>query len=145
MPKFPSAEWFQVVRDVATKDDGLRKLGTCDAVMGVKVGDQAIELTFEAFDLVNIREIQPAELANIDFYLDAPIETWREMLDNIKEHGKADLKHTLNTIDFLEPEGFAKSNDQSRKDLFYRYLQTFQRFFDASAQVETDFATPQPV
>ncbi len=145
MPKFPSAEWFQVVRDVATKDDGLRKLGTCDAVMGVKVGDQAIELTFEAFDLVNIREIQPAELANIDFYLDAPFETWREMLDNIKEHGKADLQHTLNTIDFLEPEGFAKSNDQSRKDLFYRYLQTFQRFFDASAQVETDFATPQPV
>lgn len=145
MPKFPSAEWFQVVRDVATKDDGLRKLGTCDAVMGVKVGDQAIELTFEAFDLVNIREIQPAELANIDFYLDAPFETWREMLDNIKEHGKADLQHTLNTIDFLEPEGFAKSNDQSRKDLFYRYLQTFQRFFDASAEVKTDFATPQPV
>ncbi len=145
MPKFPSVEWFQEVREVATRDDRLRKLGTCDAVMGVKVEDQAFELTFEAFDLVNVREIPSAELVKTDFYLEAPYENWREMLDNIKEHGKADLQHTLNTIDFLEPEGFAKSDDQSRKDLFYRYLRTFQQFFDASAEVETDFATPQPV
>ena len=145
MPKFPSVEWFQAVREVATRDDRLRKLGTCDAVMGVKVLDEAFELTFEAFDCVNVRKIPPAELANIDFYLEAPYETWQEMLDNIKEHGKADLQHTLNTIDFLEPEGFAKSDDQSRKDLFYRYLQTFQAFFNASAEVETVFALPQPV
>lgn len=145
MPKFPSAEWFQVVREVATRDDGLRQLGTCDAVVGVRVRDKAFEITFDAFDCTGVREIPPAELANTDFYLEAPFETWREMLDNIKEHGKADPQHTLNTIDFLEPEGLTKSDDQSRKDLFYRYLRTFQQFFDASAEVETDFATPQPV
>ena len=145
MPKFPSVEWFEAVRDVVSGDERLRKLGTCDAVMGVKVLDQAFEITFEAFDCTGVREIRAADLARTDFYLDAPYETWQEMLADIKEHGKADLQHTLNTIDFLEPEGFAKSDDQSRKDLFYRYLQTFQAFFNASAEVETVFATPQPV
>lgn len=145
MPTFPSIEWFEAVREVANRDDRLRKLGTCDALMGVKVLDRAFQLTFEGFDLVGVREIPVAGLANTDFYLEAPLETWREMLENIEEHGKPDRQHTLNTIDFLEPEGFAKSEDQSRKDLFYRYGQTFQQFFNASAEIETVFAVPQPV
>lgn len=144
MPTFPSVEWFEAVREAASRDDRLRRLGTCDAVVGIKVLDEAFELTFEAFDCVSIRKIAPSELANTDFYLEAPFETWREMLENISQHGKADLQHTLNTIDFLQPEGFAKSDDQSRKDLFYRYLQTFQEFFNASAEIETVFAVPQP-
>ena len=145
MPKFPSVEWFEAVRDVVSGDERLRKLGTCDAVMGVKVRDQAFEITFEAFDCTGVREIPAAELAKADFYLDAPYETWQEMLADIKEHGKPDRQHTLNTIDFLDPQGFAKSDDQSRKDSFYRYGQTFQQFFNASSEIETVFAAPQPV
>lgn len=144
MPTFPSVEWFEAVRRAATERDRLRRLGTCDAIMGVKVGNEAFELTFEAFDCTNIRKISTAELESADFYLEAPPDSWREMLENIKQHGKADLQHTLNTIDFLEEEGFAKSGDQSRKDLFYRYLQTFQEFFNASAEVETEFGVLQP-
>ncbi|MBI4570790.1 MAG: hypothetical protein HY723_02485 [Chloroflexi bacterium] len=125
-------------------DERLRKLGTCDAVMGVKVLDQAFEITFEAFDCTGVRKIPAADLAKADFYLDAPYETWQEMLADIKEHGKPDRQHTLNTIDFLDPEGFAKSDDQSKKDSFYRYGQTFQQFFNASSEIETVFAVPQP-
>ena len=145
MPKFPSVEWFEAVRDVVSGDERLRKLGTCDAVMGVKVLDQAFEITFEAFDCTGVREIPAADLTKTDFYLDAPYETWQEMLADIKEHGKPDRQHTLNTIDFLDPEGFAKSDDQSKKDSFYRYGQTFQQFFNASSEIETEFAVPQPV
>lgn len=144
MPKFPSVEWFEAVRDVVSGDERLRKLGTCDAVMGVKVLDQAFEITFEAFDCTGVRKIPAADLAKADFYLDAPYETWQGMLADIKEHGKPDRQHTLNTIDFLNPEGFAKSDDQSRKDSFYRYGQTFQQFFNASSEIETEFAVPQP-
>ena len=140
MPKFPSVKWFEAVRDVANGDERLHKLGTCDAVMGVKVLDQAFEITFEAFDCTGVREISTADLAKTDFYLDAPYETWQEMLADIKEHGKPDRQHTLNTIDFLDPEGFAKSDDQSKKDSFYRYGQTFQQFFNASSEIETEFA-----
>ena len=143
MAKFPSVEWFKAIQHVVSEDGRLRKLGTCDAVMGVKVEDQAFEITFEAFDCTGVREISEAELANTDFYLDASYETWQEMLENISQSGgKPDRQLTLNTIDFLAPDGFAKSDDQSRKDRFYRYGQTFQQFFNASAEIDTEFAVP---
>ncbi|MCH8007529.1 MAG: hypothetical protein IIC91_01560 [Chloroflexi bacterium] len=143
MAKFPSVEWFKAIQDLVNGDDRIRKLGTCDAVMGVKVQDKAFEITFEAFDCTGVREISEAELANTDFYLDASYETWQEMLENISQSGgKPDRQLTLNTIDFLAPDGFAKSDDQSRKDRFYRYGQTFQQFFNASAEIKTEFAVP---
>jgi hypothetical protein len=144
MAKFPSVEWFEAVRAVVSRDGRLRRLGTCDAVVGVKVDGKAFELTFEAFDCTGVRAISSGDLADTDFYLDAPYDTWREMLENIKQRGKPDRQHTLNTIDFLDPAGFAKSEDQSRKDSFYRYGQTFQQFFNASSEIETEFAIPQP-
>ena len=143
MAKFPSVEWFKAIQDLVNGDDGIRKLGTCDAVMGVKVQDKAFEITFEAFDCTAARVISPAALANAAFYLDASYETWQEMLENIsKSAGQPDRHLTLNTIDFLAPDGFAKSDDQSRKDRFYRYGQTFQQFFNASAEIKTEFAVP---
>ena len=41
-----------------------------------------------------------------------------------------------------QEEGIAYSpaDDQYRQDLFYRYNQNFQDFFDASARVKTTFA-----
>ena len=124
-------------------DDRLRKLGTCDAVVGVKVEDEAFEITFEAFDCTGVREISVADLAKTDFYLDTSAETWQEMLDNISANGGTpDRQYTLNTIDFLSAEGFAKSDDQSKKDSFHRYGQTFQMFFNASAEIKTEFAVP---
>jgi hypothetical protein len=146
MPTFPSVEWFEAVRDVVNRDARLHKLGTCDAVMGVKVREKAFEITFEAFDCTGIREVPARDLARTDFYLEAPPETWQSMLENIKRNGGTPERgFTLNTIDFLDPEGFAKSDDQSRKDKFYRYGQTFQQFFNASAEIDTKFAVLQPV
>ena len=143
MAKFPSVKWFEAIQDVVDADDRLRKLGTCDAIMGVKVEDKAFEITFEAFDITGVREISEADLANTDFYLDTSYETWQEMLENISQSGgKPDPRLTLNTIDYLAPEGFAKSDDQSKKDSFYRYGQTFQLFFNASAEIKAEFAVP---
>ncbi len=140
MAKFPSVIWFKAIQDVVKGDDRLRKRGTCDVVMGVKLRDKAFEISFEAFDCTGVREISKADLAKTDFFLDASYETWQEMLENIKQNGRPDRQLTLNTIDFLAPEGFAKSDDQSRKDAFYRYGQTFQQFFNASAEFDTEFA-----
>ena len=65
------------------------------------------------------------------------------MIENIKEHGKADLSHTLNTIDLSMPgEGLARSHDGYRRDAFYRFNQSIQDFFDASAKIDTQFAEP---
>jgi len=140
MPKFPSVEWFKAVGELVNKDEAFRRLGTVDARVGVKVADQLFEVDFEAFEFAGVREIQESHLRDVDFWLEQSPEEWREMLENIKSHGAADLHHTLNTLDLTKPEGFARSYDGYRRDLFYRFNQSLQHYFDSSAKIKTDFA-----
>lgn len=140
--KFPSLEWFQQVQKLVNADPNFKKLGTADAVVGIKISDRDEKylLTFEAFEVVDVKEAKQADLEAADFYLELPYDSWKEMLVNIKTNGHADLHHTLNTIDLELPEGFAQSKDEYRRDLFYRFNQTFQDFFNKSAELDTQFA-----
>jgi hypothetical protein len=138
---FPSVDWFRAIAEMVTQDEGFRRLGTCDTVMGLKVPDlqKYYKLVFEAFEVGAITEVSEAEAEDSDFWLELTYAKWKEMLENIRQHGAADLHHTLNTIDIEEPEGFARSHDGYRRDAFYRFNQTFQYFFDASARIDTSF------
>lgn len=140
MPTFPSVEWFNAIKDLVNNSPDFRQLGTIDAVVGVKVGNKVYELTFEAFELTGVREAAESDLRDMDFWLEQPYEKWQEMLENIKKNGAADLSHTLNTIDLSMPEGFARSYDGYRRDAFYRFNQSLQDFFNASAKIDTQFA-----
>lgn len=140
MPTFPSVEWFNAIKDIVNNSPDFRQLGTIDAVVGVKVGNKVYELTFEAFELTNVREAAESDLRDMDFWLEQPYEKWQEMLENIKKNGAADLSHTLNTIDLSMPEGFARSYDGYRRDAFYRFNQSLQDFFNASSKIDTQFA-----
>lgn len=143
MPQFPSLDWFQQVRDVFNGDDSYQQAGggLCDATMGVKVGSRAYVVVFEGMECADVRHADDAALADADFYLDMSGDAWIEMIANIRDNGGADLAHTLNTLDMERDDGLAQTlnGDQYRQDFFYRYNQTFQYFFDASARVETEF------
>lgn len=141
MPVFPSVEWFNAIKDIVNADPSFRQLGTVDAIIGVKVGQKIYQLTFEAFECTNVREAGENDLRDMDFWMEQSPEQWKEMLENIKQHGAADLSHTLNTIDLSLPEGFARSHDGYRRDAFYRFNQSIQDFFNASAKIDTQFAT----
>ena len=140
MPTFPSTEWFDAVCNLVNNDEAFRRLGTVDARVGVKVGSQLYEITFEAFECTGVSEINENQLRDLDFWLEQSPDEWRDMLENIKRNGSADLQHTLNTIDLTRPEGFAKSHDGYRRDTFYRFNQSLQHFFDSSARIDTQFA-----
>ncbi len=140
MPTFPSVEWFNAVGDLVNSDDEFRRLGTVDARVGIKVGDELFEVTFEAFECTGSREIEESDLRDVDFWLEQSPEQWKEMLENIKQHGAADLSHTLNTLDLNQTDGFARSHDGYRRDTFYRFNQSLQHYFDSSAKIETQFA-----
>ena len=139
MPAFPSLEWFEAVRGLVNQDEAFRRLGTVDARVGVKVGDKTYELTFEAFECAGVRTISQDDLVDCDFWLEQEPEAWKDMVSNIQQNGRADLSHTLNTIDLTRPDGFARSFDGYRRDAFYRFNQSLQHFFDSSARLETTF------
>lgn len=140
MPVFPSVEWFEAVRQIVNNDEAFRRLGTIDTTVGVKVGDKIYQLTFEAFECTGVQEITENDLRDLDFWLEQSYDGWKEMLQNIRQKGAADLDHTLNTIDLNLPEGFARSYDGYRRDAFYRFNQSLQDFFNASAKIDTQFA-----
>ena len=140
MAKFPSVEWFEAIKDLVNADSEYKRLGTFDSKVGIKVGDALLEITFEAFECTGIREIEEADLQDVDFWLEQAPEAWQEMLEDIKANGSAGLGQTLNTIDRNIPEGFARSHDGYRRDAFYRCSQGLQHFFDSSAKIDTEFA-----
>ena len=145
MPSFPSVEWFNALKEIVNKDPDFRALGTVDSVLGVKVGNKIIEITFDAFECMNVRDARENDLRDMDFWLEQPYDNWKDMIENIKEHGKADLSHTLNTIDLSLPEGFARAHDGYRRDAFYRFNQSIQDFFNASSKIDTQFLTEAAV
>lgn len=139
--KFPSLEWFNAIKEILNDDPGYRHIGTCDSVVGLKVPEleKYYVITFEAFEVADVKETSEAEAEEVDFWLEMPYEKWKEMIQNIKENGKADLHHTLNTIDLEMPDDLARSHDGYRRDAFYRFNQSYQYFFDVSEQINTEF------
>ena len=139
--RFPSVAWFEAVRRVFNSDPSYRAAGGgyCNCVAGLKIGTKVFLLTFEGEGCAGIVAADEAALDDVDFYLDMAPAEWREMVANIRDNGRADLDHTLNTLDLDREDGLATSRhgDQYREDLFFRYNQTLQFFFDASARVDT--------
>ena len=139
--RFPSVAWFQALNELCNTQDLFRVKhdGSCDCDLGMKIGDKVFELTFEAFTIAGVREITDADLGNLDFWLEQSPEEWNAMIANIKQHGRAEGNYTLNSTDLLSEAAFARGHDANRRDLFYRFNQTFQDYFDASAALNTVF------
>jgi len=143
MAKFPSVAWFDAVRRVFNGDEAYQGAGGghCNCVAGIKVGNKVFVLTFEALECSEVVGAKDSDLERADFCLEMPLDDWRAMVRNIAKNGNATLEYTLNTLDLEREEGLCTSRhgDQYREDLFFRYNQTFQFFFDASARVNTTF------
>ncbi len=143
MPKFPSEDWFEAVREVYNGDDKYRGAGAaaCNCRAAAKIGKDAYLIVFEGAECAETRRIGDDELADVDFYLEMPPERWKAMVEDIAGNDGASLHYTLNTLDLDDEDGISRSvhGDQYREDLFFRYNQTFQYFFDASARVPSAF------
>jgi hypothetical protein len=144
MPEFPSVQWLEQVAGLAMADAAYHKSGRVDALVGIRVGDRQFGMTFDVFDIRDVRELTFDELRDLDFYLEMETERWRAMVEDIRQNGHAGLNYTLNTIDLKLPNGLAinATGDGYRMDKFFRFNQSLQRFFDLSAQVDTTFALP---
>ena len=140
MPVFPSVEWFKEAADRLNKSDSFKRLGTCDAEVGMQIDDDYYEVDFEAFEVKDVRKIDASRAAELDFTLAQGYDEWKAMLEDIKENGRATHDFTLNSLDLKSDKEFALGKDYHRRDAFYRFNQTFQEYFDMSAKMETSFA-----
>ena len=145
--KFPTVEWFEALEKEAEKNvDTFRRLGFCDALVGVKVlaengqdGARSFLLTFNGYSCDSVQEVDNIEQA-ADFVMEAKFGAWKEMIENITANGGADLSHTLNYLVMPGVPIKVTSADQLKDDVFSRFISTFQEFFDGAQNVETEFA-----
>jgi hypothetical protein len=140
---FPSTTWFQALAGRMEQDEAAyRALGSIECTMVVRVdapaGPDLYEVVFEGFRVRSVRQLARLEDAVLEhFVLAASIDTWREMIDNIRANAGADLTHTLNYLTFPDDPMRLGGPDQLEVDAFYRYNQSLQRFFDGAAAVPT--------
>ena len=139
MPAFPSIEWFNTVRTAANDNPEFKALGSNDTRFGVKIGDQIVRVDFYAFECTGVAEISEDDLFDVDFYLEMEPERWQSYIQHIQAAGAADAQHTINTLDLNEPGGILKSHDPYRRNNFFRFHLTIQKFFDSAATVETTY------
>ncbi|MCP5031803.1 MAG: hypothetical protein GY939_08365, partial [Actinomycetia bacterium] len=144
--RFPSTEWFEALKNEASaNEETFRRLGFCDADVRIDVragvGTRRFVLTFRDYGCTLVAELEDADSPVVDFALAADLDVWREMVENIRQNGEADLSHTLN---FLQLPGTIElvADDQGKADLFYRFSQTFQEFFNGADAVPTEFTAP---
>ena len=137
---FPSLGWFEALQHLVNEDPAYRQIGTVDTSMGIKVADEVFVITFEAFQCKSVRDGNEYDLINVDFFIEMEPDSWRAMLENIKANGGAGAGQTLVSLDMIHEISTNATGDQLRADMFFRYNQSLQHFFDLSANLDTVFA-----
>ena len=144
MPKFPSVEWFEAVSERTDKDrDKFRVLGYVDADVGIIVhgnrsGVKSYLLKFRDYGVESVAEA--ASLDGADFALEGSLDAWTDMVRNITEKGEADIDHSLNRLAMAGTPLKVVATDQLKADIFSRFNQSFQAFFNEASTVPTEFA-----
>jgi hypothetical protein len=148
---FPSLKWFRKLAGLMNGNRARQEqLGYVDCVAEFRVLDGglggrpvAYQVTFEEFEAVDVRETDtadPADAVRADFALDATLVTWRAMIESIAQGGgRPDLDQTLNRLSHAGTPIVLRGDDQLRKDTYFRFNQSLQEFFNASARLRTTF------
>ena len=144
---FPSVEWFAALRSIMNTDElRFKELGTADVSFGVQVDDEdgeipsrVFRIVFEDWVCISVAEVA-AEGIDLDFVMEADFATWQEMIENIEEHGHADLRHTLNFLALPGTPLYVNGRDALGTDCFARFNQTLQEFFDSASRLHSEFA-----
>jgi hypothetical protein len=144
---FPSVEFFAALqsrmRDAAER---FRRLGYFDTTFAVRVENGAARsfvLAFEVFDCIDVREVDQPTSDSVDFTLAGSLAAWREMLENIRDHGQADAHHSINTLTHFGEKIRVVYDDPDGHDKLYRFVESIQEFFDLATGLDIEYADAQ--
>ncbi len=144
MPSFPEARWFQTLGQLMqTEGELFRRLGYAETRFAVRIipdnnsngGDRIVGLTIDGYQLSEVKPIADLNEFDPDFVICGKREIWDRMLQEIAEHGRPELRHTLSSLALVGEELWLESTDQLREDKFYRFNQTLQELLNLASKV----------
>jgi len=139
---FPSEAFFQALAAaMAQAHDRFRALGFFDVTIGVRVlgpsgGERLFVLTFEVFECTRVDEVASFAPSHVDFVLEGRLDAWREMIENIRANGAADVAHSINTLTHFGEKLSLRYDDPDGHDKLYRFAESVQQFFDLAATLD---------
>lgn len=147
MVAFPSLAWFQeLARLMNDHEADFKRFGYADVAWAVEVQPstpgqqpQVFRMVFEEYSCTAVEELAPEAKADVAFTLQATYDTWKEMIRNIQTHNGPDLNHSLNRLALMDHPIYIAAPDFLSRDLFARYGQTYQLFFNGAVHVPTEF------
>jgi len=122
---------LEKTRDAVNADRDFRKLGTTDARVGIKAGESAFLVDFEAFECAAVAAIDLDALRDADFYLELSPDAWQSYLAG----RRAGTAPSLVSLDVDTPDGIVKGTNPLKTLKFERYHLTLQSFFDTGARL----------
>ena len=144
MPSFPEARWFQTLGQLMQAEGELfRRLGYAETRFAVRIipdnnsngGDRIVGLTIDGYQLSEVKPVADLNEFDPDFVICGKREIWDRMLQEIAEHGRPELRHTLSSLALVGEELWLESTDQLREDKFYRFNQTLQELLNLASKV----------
>ncbi len=127
--------------------DEFEKLGPCDPTTaqltiwdGPNDDEWRCQFTFDEYDVVNVKIVTEDDELQADFIMETDLESWQEMVNSIVEgNGQPGLDYTLNKLTMPNVPIRCWSSDPLRKDMFFRYNQTIQRYINNCATFTTEW------
>lgn len=153
MTPFPSAEWFRrLAEHMASQPEKYRRLGGLDLTLVPRIlfpdghaAQYALVFAGQCCREVTVPATLEAVRGPHPVLVEGEYAAWKEMVENILRHGRADLTHTLNYLTLpdwpLRLAALDAEAGQLDVDRFYRYADSLQEFFNEAAAVDTKFAT----
>jgi hypothetical protein len=135
---------------MAAQPEKYTKLGPLDVTLVPRIvfpdgRTEMYSLAFQRCACEHVEQpVSPSAIAERHpVIIEGEYAAWKEMVENIRSHGHADLQHTLNYLTLPDwPFRLAAVDEgegQLDVDRFYRYNETLQAFFDEAAAIETEF------
>jgi hypothetical protein len=149
---FPSVGWFRRLADrMEAQPEKYRKLGAVDLTLIPRIvfpsgRSEVYRLTFAGHRCPEVERLDGGARmpGPHPVIIEGEYPAWKEMVENIRRHGHADLTHTLNYLTLPDwPLRLIPADEgegQLDVDRFYRYNETLQEFFEEAAAVDTRFA-----
>jgi hypothetical protein len=133
---FPSLQLFEALKKRVESDPaGMAGVPPCDAYCGFAIGDTLIVLEFDGQACAAVAN--GGNTLDLDFFLSAPPEVWRETFDNIHSTGGADENHTLEAL--IESGRVAlRSENEGGEDTGRAALEFLQAFLDQSKALDLE-------
>jgi len=144
---FPSEAFFSALAAaMAEAHERFRALGFFDVTIGIRVlpgraaggtdGERLFVLAFEVFECTRTQEVPSFAPHHVDFVLEGDVDAWREMIENIRGNGGADVAHSINTLTHFGEKLTLRYDDPDGHDKLYRFAESVQQFFDLAATLD---------